>query len=75
MPFPPGGGSRIFFDIIVTAGAPMIPKPLMAQLKIGGRLVIPVGDEVQIAEMIAAEIKGGKVRKGHHDGNVGDLVK
>lgn len=34
-----------FDSIIVTAGAPMIPKPLMAQLKIGGRLVIPVGKE------------------------------
>jgi protein-L-isoaspartate(D-aspartate) O-methyltransferase len=30
-----------FDSIIVTAGAPLIPKPLMAQLKIGGRLVIP----------------------------------
>jgi protein-L-isoaspartate O-methyltransferase len=27
-----------FDSIIVTAGAPLIPKPLMAQLKIGGRL-------------------------------------
>jgi len=36
-----------FDSIIVTAGAPMIPKPLMAQLKIGGRLVIPVGGENQ----------------------------
>jgi protein-L-isoaspartate(D-aspartate) O-methyltransferase len=34
-----------FDSIIVTAGAPMIPKPLMAQLKVGGRLVIPVGEE------------------------------
>jgi protein-L-isoaspartate(D-aspartate) O-methyltransferase len=30
--------------IIVTAGAPQIPKPLLEQLAIGGRLVIPVGD-------------------------------
>lgn len=30
--------------IIVTAGAPYVPKPLLAQLKIGGRLVIPVGE-------------------------------
>ena len=30
--------------IIVTAGSPDIPKPLVAQLKQGGRLVIPVGD-------------------------------
>jgi len=37
-----------FDGIIVTAGAPFVPNPLLAQLKIGGRLVIPVGDEVQI---------------------------
>ncbi|MDP5044719.1 protein-L-isoaspartate(D-aspartate) O-methyltransferase [Leeuwenhoekiella sp. W20_SRS_FM14] len=36
-----------FDGIIVTAGAPFIPKPLLAQLKIGGKLVIPVGEEVQ----------------------------
>lgn len=36
-----------FDGIIVTAGAPFVPKPLLAQLKIGGRLVIPVGDDVQ----------------------------
>lgn len=34
--------------IIVTAGAPIVPKPLLAQLKIGGRLIIPVGDTTQI---------------------------
>lgn len=34
--------------IVVTAGAPDIPKPLMNQLADGGRLVIPVGDrEIQ----------------------------
>jgi len=37
-----------FDGIIVTAGAPYVPQPLMAQLKIGGRLVIPVGEDVQI---------------------------
>jgi protein-L-isoaspartate(D-aspartate) O-methyltransferase len=37
-----------FDKIIVTAGAPYVPKPLMAQLKIGGRLVIPVGEDPQI---------------------------
>lgn len=41
-----------FDSIIVTAGAPIIPKPLMAQLKIGGRLVIPVGEENQIMTML-----------------------
>lgn len=33
--------------IIVTAGAPYVPTDLLSQLKVGGRLVIPVGDEVQ----------------------------
>ena len=37
-----------FDGIIVTAGAPYVPKALLGQLKIGGRLVIPVGDEVQV---------------------------
>ena len=41
-----------FDSIIVTAGAPIIPKPLMAQLKIGGRLVIPVGEKVQIMTLL-----------------------
>ncbi len=36
-----------FDSIVVTAGAPFVPKPLMSQLKIGGRLVIPVGEDVQ----------------------------
>jgi protein-L-isoaspartate(D-aspartate) O-methyltransferase len=36
-----------FDGIIVTAGAPFVPNPLLAQLKVGGKLVIPVGDEVQ----------------------------
>lgn len=36
-----------FDRIIVTAGAPFVPKPLLGQLKIGGRMVIPVGDAVQ----------------------------
>ncbi|APY07426.1 protein-L-isoaspartate O-methyltransferase [Winogradskyella sp. J14-2] len=37
-----------FNSIIVTAGAPFVPKPLLSQLEIGGRLVIPVGEDVQI---------------------------
>ncbi|WP_420602027.1 protein-L-isoaspartate(D-aspartate) O-methyltransferase [Flagellimonas sp.] len=37
-----------FDGIIVTAGAPMVPKPLLSQLKVGGRLVIPVGVDEQV---------------------------
>jgi len=34
-----------FDAIIVTAAAPHIPRPLFEQLKIGGRMVIPIGGE------------------------------
>jgi protein-L-isoaspartate(D-aspartate) O-methyltransferase len=41
-----------FDSIIVTAGAPTIPQALMAQLKIEGRLVIPLGQEKQIMTLL-----------------------
>ena len=41
-----------FDSIIVTAGAPEIPQALMSQLKIGGRLVIPVGKKEQIMTLL-----------------------
>ena len=46
-----------FDGIIVTAGAPFIPKPLLSQLKVGGRLVIPVdieekGEKAQMMTLI-----------------------
>lgn len=34
-----------FDAILVTAGSPSLPQPLLEQLSIGGRLVIPLGDE------------------------------
>ena len=34
-----------FDGILVTAGAPSVPKVLMEQLTDGGRLIIPIGDE------------------------------
>ena len=37
-----------FNAIIVTAGAPEVPKALLEQLAIGGRLVIPVGENDQV---------------------------
>jgi len=38
--------------IIVTAGAPYIPKALLSQLKVGGMLLIPVGDKTQIMTLL-----------------------
>ena len=37
-----------FDSIIVTAGAPEVPRALLSQLKVGGRLVIPVGLDEQV---------------------------
>lgn len=36
-----------FDGIMVTAGAPEVPEALLSQLKIGGKLVIPVGIQTQ----------------------------
>ncbi|SCX89622.1 protein-L-isoaspartate(D-aspartate) O-methyltransferase [Flavobacterium caeni] len=41
-----------FDSIIVTAGAPIIPQALMAQLKVGGRLVIPLGETHQVMTLL-----------------------
>ena len=38
--------------ILVTAGAPMVPRPLLAQLAVGGKLVIPIGAEEQTMTLI-----------------------
>jgi protein-L-isoaspartate(D-aspartate) O-methyltransferase len=54
-----------FDRIIVTAGAPHIPRPLLDQLKPGGRMVIPVaaadGDGEEL--MLVGKDKRGKVRQ------------
>jgi len=45
-----------FDAIMVTAAAPRIPEPLRQQLKDGGRLVVPVGDEWQ--ELVVVTRRG-----------------
>jgi protein-L-isoaspartate(D-aspartate) O-methyltransferase len=45
-----------FDAIMVTAAAPRIPEPLKQQLRDGGRLVIPVGDESQ--ELVVVTRRG-----------------
>ena len=56
-----------FDGIIVTAGAPFVPKPLLAQLAIGGRLVIPVGNDVQTMTLFIR--KGPKEFEKHELGD------
>ena len=41
-----------FDGIIVTAGSPTIPNKLVSQLKIGGKMIIPIGKETQIMTRI-----------------------
>ena len=41
-----------FDGIIITAGSPKIPKKLLSQLKIGGRMIVPVGIETHVMTRI-----------------------
>jgi protein-L-isoaspartate(D-aspartate) O-methyltransferase len=38
--------------ILVAAGGPRIPEPLVAQLKVGGRLVVPVGEKRDAQKLV-----------------------
>jgi len=38
--------------ILVAAGGPTVPQPLVAQLKVGGRLVLPVGETRESQRLI-----------------------
>lgn len=46
--------------ILVGAGAPSVPQPLVDQLAEGGRLLIPIGDR-ETQKLVMAERKDGKV--------------
>jgi len=48
----------LFDAIIVTAAAPEVPPPLIAQLKIGGRLIIPVGNFFQRLRLLVKTADG-----------------
>lgn len=41
-----------FDGVIVTAAPPEIPEPLKAQLRVGGRLVVPVGESEQVLTVL-----------------------
>ncbi len=59
-----GWTSESPFDaIIVTAGAPEIPDALVAQLGVGGRLVIPVGDKHSQNLMVIHKTPNGIVEE------------
>jgi protein-L-isoaspartate(D-aspartate) O-methyltransferase len=51
--------------ILVAAGGPEIPEPLVQQLAIGGRLVIPIGDAEQQTLVRVIRTETGVVRENH----------
>lgn len=55
-----------FDKIIVTAGAPYIPNPLLEQLEIGGRLIIPVGEGKSQTMTVIDKIGANKYEKAEY---------
>jgi protein-L-isoaspartate(D-aspartate) O-methyltransferase len=54
--------------IVVAAGGPRVPEALKSQLKIGGRLVIPVGSNRELQELVRV------TRVAEHDYEVEELL-
>ena len=52
--------------ILVAAGGPTVPEPLIAQLKIGGRLVVPVGESREAQRLIRVVRSDKATRKEDH---------
>ena len=51
-----------FDAIVVTAAAEFVPPPLIAQLKEGGRMIIPVGTPFSTQQLLLVTKKGAKTR-------------
>lgn len=49
--------------IMITAATPEVPEPLLEQLKVGGRLVAPVGDRYLQRLVIITKESDGKIRR------------
>jgi protein-L-isoaspartate(D-aspartate) O-methyltransferase len=52
-----------FDAIVVTAAPPSIPQPLLDQLAVGGRLVIPVGEATQADLLVVTRTEHGYDRR------------
>lgn len=59
-----GWSEKAPFDaILITAGAQRIPEPLFEQLKVGGKMVVAVGDFVQDLQVITKTADGRETRR------------
>lgn len=56
-----------FDGILVAAGGPTMPEPLLSQLKIGGKLVIPIGQDQKSQRLIRVT----RTEKGFHTEDFG----
>ena len=53
-----------FDAILITAAAPEIPQPLMEQLKVGGRMVMPLGGRKSSQDLVVlTKMKNGMKKK------------
>ena len=59
-----------FDRIIVTAGGPEIPNPLVQQLETGGILLIPVGEKPRMQRLIRIR----KETNGIHSEDLGPVI-
>jgi Protein-L-isoaspartate carboxylmethyltransferase len=55
-----------FDEIIVTCGADELPQELLLQLKVGGRMVIPIGKEEEKEMVVIERINESKFKKSSH---------
>ncbi|HEY7785486.1 MAG TPA: protein-L-isoaspartate(D-aspartate) O-methyltransferase [Pyrinomonadaceae bacterium] len=54
--------------ILVAAGGPVVPEPLVAQLKVGGRLIVPVGESREAQRLIRVIKTESGYREEDHGG-------
>jgi len=54
--------------ILVAAGGPGIPEPLVAQMKVGGRLVVPVGESRESQRLVRVTKKENGIVQEDHGG-------
>lgn len=49
--------------VIVTAGAPLVPADLLKQVKVGGKVIIPVGDNLKQKMIRLTKVSENEVQK------------